>query len=895
MSTKPKDTSLSLPRGGDEGGSSNNAAERKLIQTLVVTPARIDTADIETWRSAVNNFKRGNRIALYGLYENLLSDPVLGDAMDTRVEAITNAEITFQVNGENVEEIDDLIDTPEFEQLVKEIALQKAWGKSVIDTSFDPEFSVFSIPRKNIRIRNMERPRSEWKKFIAAKESDMDGYDYTQDEFMIECGEDDDMGYLWRAAQYVIYKRGNFGDWAQFAELFGMPFVTGRYNSYDTTTRDQLYEALGSIGGKPYAAIPKEADIEIHDNKSSGSNDLYSSLRRACNEEILIAIKGNTMTTLDGSSRSQAEVHEDQQSSKTKSDRRYVQRMLNKHFVPLLIKRGYPATGGFFLFPEQGEKMTVKDQVDLALKLRNANIPVADNYFYEITGIPAAEIDDTTPSPSPQSTNKTTDTPPSTGEDADTPSSPNKKQSKKKKLKLLDRFFAFPLSSEALRRGGKGERPERGFQRNFATRLTDSITGKLTLADKYAIDIDKLLQQAIDEIYGNATVETEHAPSKKQPAISRPLFDISNQALQQGINSVFSDPDFGSKNEEFINEFRHNTAVFAAFKNHNQTNDIVALLHDEEGNLRSFRDFEKLALKVSKDYNVNWLQTEYNTAVRAARAAVNYRKALATKHIYPNLEYIESTAVVQREEHLEYVGTVLPIEHPWWDTHMPPSDWNCACSTRPSKKEVTDVPGGDHVDPVFQNNPGKTAEFVNMKEHPYIKGVCPYFNSCKRKNYGSQLKLDLADTENPPVIPQCEICKLAATYQKKTAAAKKREAIVKSMEVLLKKNVIRQVGGSKSIKIKFSKKGNSHLADDLLNVKLFPKKDAAKLGDLLRDAEFVRSRKLYKKRSDDIVLFYYFYDKKRNVYYNVAESVKKNKGIVHKQRFLYAITKSIPE
>ena len=81
MSTKQKDTSLSLPHGGDGGGSSNNAAERKLIQTLVVTPARVDTADIETWRSAVNNFKHGNRIALYNLYENLLSDPVLGDAM----------------------------------------------------------------------------------------------------------------------------------------------------------------------------------------------------------------------------------------------------------------------------------------------------------------------------------------------------------------------------------------------------------------------------------------------------------------------------------------------------------------------------------------------------------------------------------------------------------------------------------------------------------------------------------------------------------------------------------------------------------------------------------------------------------------------------------------------
>lgn len=758
MSNNINKASSTPPFRGGRGAVTNNAAEKAILKAIVIQPSRVDTAEIETWKSAVNNAKRGNRSALYNLYENLLSDPVLSEAMESRVEAITNAEITFQVNGDNVEEIDDLIDTPEFEEMIKEIALQKAWGKSVIDTRFEPTFDVFSFPRKNIRIRNMEKPRSEWKKYIAAKESDMDGYDYTQDEFMIECGGDDDLGYLWRAAQYVIYKRGGFGDWAQFAEIFGMPFVTGRYNSYDTTTRDQLYEALEKIGGKPYAAIPNEANIEIHDNKSSGSNELYGSLRRACNEEILIAVKGNTMTTLDGSSRAQAEVHENVQSGKIKSDRRYVQRVLNKFFVPLLIKRGYPVAGGFFLFPEQGEKMKVADQVDLGLKLRNAGIPVADNYFYEITGIPAAEIDDNA-TQSPKGEEKTENASPDKDDKTDdpkTPPSPGEEgagmRPKPKKQNLFDRFFAYAPQLPFQGVGGQGDR------RSFATKLTDSITGKLTLNDKYTIDLNKLLQEALNEVYSNAEKE------KKQPIVSEPLFKISNDALQHGINSVFSEPEFGKKNEAFINEFRHNTAVFAAFKNHRQTEEIVALLYDEDGNLRSFREFKKLALQVSKDYNVNWLQTEYNTAVRAARSAVNYRKALETKDIYPNLEYIESTASKQRETHLEYVGTILPIEHPWWDTHMPPSDWNCACSTRPTNKDVTPVPPEDLVSPTFKNNPGKTAEPVNLKEHPYIKGVCPYFDKCKRRNYGSQLRLDLSDEENPPIIPQCHACKLAHAY-----------------------------------------------------------------------------------------------------------------------------------
>ena len=419
---------------------------------------------------------------------------------------------------------------------------------------------------------------------------------------------------------------------------------------------------------------------------------------------------------------------------------KFVQRVLNQMIVPILEKRGFQVKGGRFVFPEAAEQLEVSEIVQLS-----EIIEIPSSYLHDKYSIPMPKDSEPVAKRSSQpaiqqKTEKSDDEP------NEKPEQEEKENPKKKKKNLFHRFFVHAPTKE------------RGYKRNFATKLTDSITGKITLADKYAIDIKKLLQEALDEVYKNGK------SGKEQPIVSEPLFKISNDALQQGINSVFSEPEFGKKNEEFINEFRHNTAVFAAFKNHRQTEEIVALLYDEDGNLRSFREFKKLALKVSKNYNETWLQTEYNTAVRAARSAVNYRKALETKSIYPNLEYIESTASVQRETHLEYVGTILPIEHPWWDTHMPPSDWNCACSVRPTNKDATEVPQGDYVNPVFQNNPGKTAEPVNLKEHPYVKGVCPYFNTCKRRNYGSQLKLDLVDKENPPIIPECGICELAKKH-----------------------------------------------------------------------------------------------------------------------------------
>lgn len=109
-------------------------------------------------------------------------------------------------------------------------------------------------------------------------------------------------------------------------------------------------------------------------------------------------------------------------------------------------------------------------------------------------------------------------------------------------------------------------------------------------------------------------------------------------------------------------------------------------------------------------------------AVRSARMAEKWKGFERTKRLYPNLEFIESTAVNKRPEHLQWVGTVLPIDHPWWNTHTPPVGWGCECSIRNTDKPVTTAPGYEEpVPPVFANNPGKTAEFINMKEHPYKK------------------------------------------------------------------------------------------------------------------------------------------------------------------------------
>ena len=688
---------------------------QNFIQTLVVQPAKLQSADVLTYKNAVNQAKWGFYSQWFDLVDNLLSDPFLQDQIDKLVGIVTNADLQFQIDGKAVDVINDLIETTEFEELLTEIVHSKVFGKSVVNTSFAPQFDIFSFPRKHIYVKNIGRKLAEREKVITTMPGGLTGYDYTHDEFILEFGKDSDLGIMFRVAQYVIYKRGNFGDWAQYAEIFGMPFVLGKYNSTDTNARDQLFGALSEIGGKPVAAVPKETDVEIVWNSGSGSTDLYKVLKDACNEEIMIGVLGETMTTVSGSSRSQSETHLDTLDEKGKTLCRFVQRQLNSKFLPLLVKRGYPVAGGKFVFPAAKEDLTV-DNISTLSKL--IKIPV--KWIHDKYAIPMPEGDEEVAgeqaAPQPREISPSTKGEGAGGEVKEPPTPDPKKPNAKSETRnakqqnlsdtdrnLMERVFDFFVNART------------SWSR--AMNLSDKSTNNTERVASTGIDIDKLIERAIREVYGDRFDKPED-----KPLVNKSLFESNFKPLEIAINRELNDVD----DSEFIRQFRTNTAVFSAFKAHQHTQKIVDLLIDEDGKLKPFYKFKKEALQISKKWKTNWLQTEYQMAVRQARLAANLKKWEKNLDLYPNLEYIETTASEPDQAHLKYarpVATVLPFHHEWWKTHMPPSRWGCQCSVRPTRKAVTAVPDGDYNDPAFANSVLDTAAFVDVTETAYYKNT----------------------------------------------------------------------------------------------------------------------------------------------------------------------------
>lgn len=781
-------------------------------QLIVRAPQRT-TSDVGTWRNALKSADTGMTKRLFELYEDLLIDGVLSDAQSKRVEAVTNSELIFvDKKGEKVQVINDLIDTIEFEELIKGILDSIYWGRSAMEFSFVDGLKINHIPKAHISLETQS---------ILLNDTDSRGISYINDDFLLVLGRLRQWGLFLKTSPYAVYKRGGFGDYAQWLEIFGMPQRIGKYSSFDPQSRQLLEEALKKAGSAPWLVVPKETDIETTNNTGNGSSGVsYNDFRKACNEEMLITILGQTLTTVQGDkgARSLGEVHKQVEEGKNKSDMKFVQRILNSNVKPLLLKRGLPVADGNFVFPEAAEQLKVSEIVSLSKIIQ---IPVS--YIHDKYGIPrpkdneeVAQVKETTSKPI----------------ESNEPSKPLEKTEEKIDKKTKNFFVAAPAEIGA-------------FIQTLSKQLIRSITGKIILKGSYSVNIDKLIKRAIFEIYNDETKQNE--------LINKDLFEITNSTLQIGISKEL----LSINDTEFIKQFRENTAVFAAFKNHLQTKEMVGLLVDENGNLRPFYKFKKLALQLSEKYNINWLQTEYNTAVRAARSAANFKKFQETVDLYPNLEYIESSAAHRRQSHEKYVGTILPIDHPWWVKHMPPSDWNCQCSVRQTDKDITEVPDDELVNPAFENNPGITGQFVKIDETQYFK-----------------------NTDDP------ELIKAEAIRIQKEILKEKRKEALESLKKNLNKSVIHQEAG---VTIKFTNTGNKEAVNSPF-IDLIAKLEALpEILTLIKNSKYIGVAENHKiEKKPHILKYHYFKTKIKEIdAYIVIEQNKRGEYV------FYAITDKI--
>ena len=241
------------------------------------------------------------------------------------------------------------------------------------------------------------------------------------------------------------------------------------------------------------------------------------------------------------------------------------------------------------------------------------------------------------------------------------------------------------------------------------------------------------------------------------------LYNAISQKLLSALGSVEGKPS-----QNLLRQLKENIYIFSGAKVYQQINDISLLGSND--NIKSFKNFRDEALAIYNQYNKNWLETEYSTAIGQAQSAVRWEQIEDQKNELPYLQY---SAVIDKNTSdicKPLDGVCLPVGDKFWNTNAPLNHFNCRCvliqfdKTDATKAGITSKENADKAtaelskkrQPLFEGNSGKD-QLIYNKEHPYFD-VPKADREFAKENFGLPIP-NLTSPFKPAVFENWEVNK----------------------------------------------------------------------------------------------------------------------------------------
>jgi hypothetical protein len=227
------------------------------------------------------------------------------------------------------------------------------------------------------------------------------------------------------------------------------------------------------------------------------------------------------------------------------------------------------------------------------------------------------------------------------------------------------------------------------------------------------------------------------------------LLESYYNTLSEGVDTGYS-PKIEMYDPTLAHSLKYDIAKVSAFKETSFRKQLEAAL-TANGKVVPWSEFKKKADALHVEYNRRWLKAEYDHTVQTAHMAEKWQDFQRRKDLYPNLKFHTVGDARVRESHKVYDGLVLPLNHSFWKTHLPPFDWGCRCTVTQTDEEVSKDVTSTKVKSAFTNNAAESGK---------VFGEAPYKDTLDKKgiaeaddNLSEFLKAekDLVDTQNPKV------------------------------------------------------------------------------------------------------------------------------------------------
>lgn len=363
------------------GRKPENVEKRKsdsqdIYMKVVQRQSTRTTQDITAWRRSVSNAENvitPDRTPLQVLFNEIKFDAHVSMLMTHVIQYLQGTEWcvydeTKEDDAED-EEAEKVLNDKWFQDFITECIKAEFYGYSLINFGniVDGKFSeIKSIDRRYIipELDAMKTDLNNRASLIYYNEPHLKNW-------VLFIGDKNELGLLNKAAPYWIYKKQATSSWAEYQQILGIPPRVGKTNIRDNDRRTNMLNMLRDMGHSSYAVLDTEDLFEFVSPvvPASGEN-AFDLMIQVMNGELSKLFVGQTMTSEDGSSRSQSEVHNEIFEMIMQGRKQGITDIVNRQLKPILLAHGMWKNPNLrFKFEEKEEELDHKTKVDTLDKL----------------------------------------------------------------------------------------------------------------------------------------------------------------------------------------------------------------------------------------------------------------------------------------------------------------------------------------------------------------------------------------------------------------------------------------------------------------------------------------------------------------------------------------------
>jgi hypothetical protein len=377
---------------------------RQVITELDVKAARLVKNDIAQWRAAhqqalnIENPKRAN---LYNIYDFTtgIDTHVSGVVERTKLGVMQRKFKLTDKSGKENYDITALFEAPWFWQFMNIAMDAEYYGNSLIQLGnvilmneklyFD---SVELVPRNNVCPEYGVILRD-------AGDEPGRGLPYRCGPFVpwtVEAGTPKDLGRYLKISVHAISKKHVQIFWDNFAERFGIPIIYATTETRNDSDRVKVENMLSNFGNNTWGFFPAGVKLDLLETTKGDAFKVFDERIIRANKEISIGLAGQTMAFEDGSSLSQAEVHEGGFEEIKNAFAIRLKFLINFQLLPKMLLHGFPVQGYTFEWDDSAEY--TPEQMRAIEEMLLANYDIDPQYFIDkynitITGVKSREAD----------------------------------------------------------------------------------------------------------------------------------------------------------------------------------------------------------------------------------------------------------------------------------------------------------------------------------------------------------------------------------------------------------------------------------------------------------------------------------------------------------------------